>query len=140
MSVWDELGGRRWKKGERWKYSDACEWEGVVVRGGEKALAVPEMFVERIIVEGEEGDDLATITTSTTTATIATIPADEPKRRRGDPRFSKNEKVLIKSRYGHEGIFEWIEGDPMRPATIELVAVRGKGVKQEVEYDVRYKK
>jgi hypothetical protein len=85
-------------------------------------LAVPEMFVEKVIEEevgGGKGE------------------VEEPRRRRGDPRFEKNEKVWIKSRYGHDGIFTWQEGDPMRPATIELVAVRGRGVKQEVEYDVR---
>lgn len=105
------------------------------MRGGEKATEVPEMFVERLITSEEN----SSVDSHSSQSTLGNITIkEEPKRRRGDPRFQKNEKVWIKSRYGNDGIFTWLEGDPMRPANIELVAVRGKGVKQEVEYDIRF--
>ena len=96
-------------------FTDACEWEGVTVRGGEAARAVPE---ERLAKSDRHA-------------------ALGPRMRRGDPQFRRNERVLVRSVFGQNGLAAWNEADPLRPARIELVSIRGKGTKQFVEYDLR---
>lgn len=123
IDLWRRLGGRRWLRGEKWRYSDAYEWEGVTVKGGEEVLAMPE---EKLM------------------KSPTAKPYSGPKLRRGDPKFHLGEEVLVKAarfERSAEQVEEgaaWVEGDPLRPARITVVSIRGKGVHQYVEYDCRY--
>jgi len=71
VALWSALGGRRWRRGEKWRYSDASDWEGVTVRGGEAVCKVPEELIEKApLPSGEK-------------------PPPGPRLRKGDPMFQK---------------------------------------------------
>jgi hypothetical protein len=133
LEVWFKLGGRRWRRGEKWRYSDACEWEGVKVRGGERLERIPEVKLVKWPTETNaiSKDSLRDIVSDSTTASQA-------KSRRGEPLFKEGEQVFVRSRLPNDGgLAGWQLGDALRPARIDNSAMRGKGVHQVVEYDVR---
>lgn len=112
VGLWQNLGGRRWKRGEQWRYSDAREWEGLTVQGGELEVNVPEEII---------------------TPTGQRPPG--PKLRRGDPKYQKDERVLVQDRCAPLTAGAAVRS--LRPARVLVVSIRGFGVKQYVEYDVR---
>eukprot|EP00613_Pedinella_sp_CCMP2098_P020203 CAMPEP_0171686270 /NCGR_PEP_ID=MMETSP0991-20121206/2705_1 /TAXON_ID=483369 /ORGANISM="non described non described, Strain CCMP2098" /LENGTH=135 /DNA_ID=CAMNT_0012273999 /DNA_START=140 /DNA_END=544 /DNA_ORIENTATION=+ len=88
FDLWARLDGRKWRRGEKWRYADAAEWEGVTVLGGEMITKVPEeRLVRNLAFKGP---------------TFL-----EPFKRRGEPRFEKGERVLVKSRVEPGGLATW---------------------------------
>jgi len=150
LEIWSTLGGRRWRRGEQWRYSDACEWEGVTVRGGEFLAYINEEHLRKYttLTSSVAASGTSDLTLDETTkgpeeaaAAVpanASSPAKPLSRSRGVPQFKVGERVWIQARLREDGgLAGWREGDAMRLARVEVEALKGQGVHQIVEYNVR---
>jgi hypothetical protein len=153
LELWTALGGRRWRRGEQWRYSDACEWEGVTVRGGELLHFTPEVHLTKWAVvatgpvaaaAGAKGSASAvdspvgSSSAATNSSTSVASSTSSKVRRQGRAQFKVGELVGVKCKLPADGgLAGWAEGDAVRPAKVELAALRGKGTQQFVEYSVR---
>jgi len=147
LEIWRTLGGRRWRRGEQWRYSDACEWEGVTVRGGEFLAHINEEHLRKytkptpVADAGSSGlasDEAIKGPEEAAVSASASSPTKPPSRSRGVPQFKVGERVWIQARLREDGgLAGWCEGDAMRLARVEVEALKGQGVHQIVEYNVR---